>query len=362
MKPSPTQAAAMDRVITWYRDPYAPQEFYLAGYAGTGKSTIAAMLLENLSVYALTATYTGKAAHVLRQKGVSAQTIHSLIYSVVPGSNPVRFELNEESLAADADLIVLDEVSMIDNSLANDLRSFGKKMLVLGDPGQLPPIRGSGAFTSRDPDAFLTEIHRQAAESPILQLASLAREGRIIPLNEEGAARVLIYTRNEILIPGRQILCGVHKHRWALTRLLRETAGVTNILPQAGEPVICCRNERERGLFNGMTGVMIEDAISSSTQDNVILRVRMDDGIEREIVSTTRAFREHALNERLPVIYERGVQDFDFAYVLTTHKAQGSEWPEVLVVDDSAYFRDERHRWLYTAVTRAAERLTILRR
>jgi exodeoxyribonuclease-5 len=319
------------------------------------------MLLETLSVYALTATYTGKAAHVLRQKGVDAQTIHSLIYRPRPGSDPVRFELNEDSAAADADLLVLDEVSMIDDQLAADLRSFGRKMLVLGDPGQLPPIRGAGAFTSREPDAFLTEVHRQAEGSPILQLATLARKGEVIPLASEGDARVIAYDRAEILVPGRQILCGVHRHRWALTRLLRENKGAHGEFPCAGEPVICCRNERERGLFNGMLGVMLEDA-KPAPNDTTLLCVRMDDGVEREIVSETRAFREHYLNERLLDRRRRGIQDFDFAYVLTTHKAQGSEWSDVVVVDDSAYFREDRHRWFYTSITRAADRLTVLRR
>lgn len=352
----------MEAVIKWYRDPSAPQEFYLAGYAGTGKSTVAAMLLETLAVHSLTATYTGKAAHVLRQKGVPAQTIHSMIYTPVMGSSPVRFELNEDSIAADADLLVLDEISMVSHDLANDLRSFGRKMLVLGDPGQLPPISGAGAFTSREPDAFLTEVHRQAEGSPILRLATLARKGEAIPLASEGDARVLAYDRAEILAPGRQILCGVHRHRWALTRLLRQQAGVIGDLPFAGEPVLCCQNERERGLFNGMPGVMMEDAVAS-TNDTAILRVKMEDGTEHEVVSSIRAFREHVLQERVPGIRRvRGIQEFDFSYVLTVHKAQGSEWSDIVVVDDSSYFRDDAHRWLYTAVTRAADRLTVLRR
>ena len=116
-----------------------------------------------------TAAYTGKAASVLRKKGVEdAQTIHSLIYTAVEDeeTGEVHFILSDDSPAADADLIVLDEVIMVNKEIADDLQSFGKKILVLGDPGQLPPVSGEGAFTSREPDVFLREIHRQAADQP----------------------------------------------------------------------------------------------------------------------------------------------------------------------------------------------------
>ena len=170
----------------------------------------------------VTATFTGKAALVLRRKGTPARTIHSLIYSVIEAteeeveaaekkidggrcararrspassappprrrSRPCarrvaemkrpRFALNPKSDAAHARLIVLDEVSMVGEDMARDLMSFGKPILVLGDPGQLPPIQGEGAFTKDAPDIMLTEIHRQAAESAIIRLATMARAGR----------------------------------------------------------------------------------------------------------------------------------------------------------------------------------------
>ena len=171
----------------------------------------------------VTATFTGKAAYVLRNKGTPARTIHSLIYSVIEATDeeieaaakkiarrrPVsarltgfdrtaaeagieamrqalsqmkkpRFALNPQSDAAHAKLIVLDEVSMVGEDMARDLMSFGKPILVLGDPGQLPPIKGEGAFTQDAPDIMLTEIHRQAAESAIIRLATMARQGEPI--------------------------------------------------------------------------------------------------------------------------------------------------------------------------------------
>ena len=92
-----------------------------------------------------------------------------------------RFVLNEQSIVRDAKLIVLDEVSMVGAEMAHDLLAFGKPILVLGDPGQLPPIKGDGAFTSDDPDVMLTEIHRQAGESAIIRLATLARQASRSP-------------------------------------------------------------------------------------------------------------------------------------------------------------------------------------
>ena len=98
-----------------------------------------------------------------------------------------RFLLNEQSLLRDAELIVLDEVSMVGDDMARDLLAFGKPILVLGDPGQLPPIKGEGAFTEAQPDVMLTEIHRQAAESAIIRLATMARQGQPIPYGAHDA-------------------------------------------------------------------------------------------------------------------------------------------------------------------------------
>ena len=182
--PTDTQAVAIKDIVEWYGDK-SRQEYYLAGYAGVGKSTIVELAKEGIKKRhkkvkrVPTAAFTGKAASVLHKKGVeNAQTIHSLIYT--PRKNKdtgeSEFVLSEDSEAANADLIILDECSMVGDEMARDLRSFGKKILVIGDPGQLPPVKGQGAFTNRTPDTFLTEIHRQAADSPILHLATLARQ------------------------------------------------------------------------------------------------------------------------------------------------------------------------------------------
>ena len=131
--PSDEQAEAIEKIIAWYRDKRGPQEFYLAGFAGVGKSTVAAVAIEELKQRCgvrtvRTAAYTGKAASVLRKKGVEGtQTIHSLIYICAEDeeTGELRFSLSEDSPAAHADLIVLDEVSMVNKEIADDLRSYG---------------------------------------------------------------------------------------------------------------------------------------------------------------------------------------------------------------------------------------------
>lgn len=361
------QAAVEHEIRDWLRVPVSvSQEFYFAGFAGTGKSSLIAHLLGTTNLRAVTATYTGKSAHVLRMRGVNASTIHSLIYTVIPDSDPVEFVLDPYSALCDADLLILDECSMIQDELADDLRSFGKKILVVGDPGQLPPVRGAGAFTRREPDAFLTEIHRQAAESPILRLATAARLGERIDLCDLGAAAVRHYDRSYFLAdPTAQVICGIHRHRWAVTRVLREARGIDHAAtpyPTAGEPILCCRNDREEGLYNGMIGTAASDAMLDHF-GYVAFRASFEEGFERRVSCHPTPFDEHRLATSLPPArYERGVQLFDHGHVLTCHKSQGSEFPSVVLLDDSASFREDRHRWLYTGITRAADRLVILRR
>src|SRR5690606_12740333 len=157
---------ALREVSRWLKDPNGQQVFRLFGWAGTGKSTLAVHLAKGVGKVVF-AAFTGKAALVMRKRGcVGASTIHSLIYVLVEekGGEP-KFVLNHDSDIVDADLVVIDEVSMVGAELAKDLLSFGKKVLVLGDPFQLPPVKDAGFFTNIDPDIMLTEIHRQAADN-----------------------------------------------------------------------------------------------------------------------------------------------------------------------------------------------------
>ncbi len=372
-----TQSSVLRAIITWYADPNR-REFYLAGYAGTGKSTLLDVVINELRERCgvrtvRTGTYTGKAAHVLRKKGVAgAQTIHSMIYRLIEDeeTGQPRFEIDPAGAAADADLIVLDECSMVPEVMADDLRSFGKKILVVGDPGQLPPVKGQGAFTNRRPDAFLTEIHRQAAESPIIQLATRARCGDPIPLGDYGdGVRVVGYNADAgryVYDPQAQPIVGLNRVRWVLTQRVRSWLGFKAPLPQPGEPVLCCRNNKQNGIFNGQQGVLkapLRDSLDGHGVKEIV--AQMED--QARPISTQchpYLFNAHFSGDPSPPKLPKSIKvdHFDWGYVLTCHKSQGSQWPRVTVVDDSQAFRDDRNRWLYTAITRAEAELTLIRR
>ena len=64
--------------------------------------------------------------------------------------------------------------------------------------------------------------------------------------------------------------------------------------------------------------------------------------------------------EEVPFSLRKNSDEFDYGYALTVHKAQGSQWDDVIVFDESWAFREHRHRWLYTAITRASQRLTVV--
>src|SRR5579884_4347719 len=169
---TPAQDAALNAVAEWLKEKPGTkgtsQVFRLFGYAGTGKTTLAKHLAEHVDGEVKFAAFTGKAASVMRGKGCrGASTIHSLIYRARESGEEVpSFDLWEEAPASKAELIIIDECSMVDAELGRDLMSFGKPILVLGDPAQLPPVKGGGFFTDAEPDVMLTEIHRQAKDDP----------------------------------------------------------------------------------------------------------------------------------------------------------------------------------------------------
>jgi hypothetical protein len=129
----------------------------------------------------------------MRGKGCyGASTIHSLIYRArESGEETPTFELWDDAPASKAKLIVIDECSMVDAELGRDLLSFGAPVLVLGDPAQLPPIQGGGFFTDAEPDAMLTEVHRQAQDDPIVRLSMQVRNGERLALGEYGRTSVV---------------------------------------------------------------------------------------------------------------------------------------------------------------------------
>jgi exodeoxyribonuclease-5 len=433
--PSGAQAAAIREIKAWFETRTREQQvFRLFGYAGSGKSTVLKFALEELGLSShrsvrdgtcvpgvVTATFTGKAALVLTRKGTPARTIHSLIYSVTESTEDEvekaaqkvreaevsvrsltgfdrtaaeagieamrqtlsqmkkpRFALNPHSDAADARLIVLDEVSMVGEEMARNLMSFKKPILVLGDPGQLPPIKGEGAFTNVVPDVMLMEIHRQAAESAIIRLATMAREGRPIGFGTYDAHVAKMYKADispEQALRGGQLICGMNATRLQVNNAMRAAAGLAGSpLPSgASEKIICLKNQNDIGLINGMF-VTLEDIVD---EGSLYFSAVVTDEEGRHVgpadfkgaPGRLRLYKGHFEDH---IAFDRHRHDRDwkekkhlteatFGWAITAHKAQGSQWENVIVWDDGLGRSDlDRRRWLYTAITRAERGLVLL--
>lgn len=370
MEWSEQQAAALDAVNQWIKKGDAPI-FRLFGYAGTGKTTLAKHLAEGVEGDVLFGAFTGKAAQVLRQKGCpGASTIHAMIYrpdsredDEEAESDVPAFVINRDSPAHDADLIIIDECSMVDEMLGSDLLSFGKPVLVLGDPAQLPPVSGGGYFTDDEPDIMLTDIHRQARDNPIIRLAQDVREGNNPDYGDYDTVKV-IHRRDletDNVLSSDQVLVGRNVTRQRYNTRLRELKSFDSPYPQVGDKLVCLRNNHQKGLLNG--GIWLVDKVTSRTGKDLKMRVSPEIGHElsgRVALKVPKAlFEEH--EGEIPWTVRKQGDSFDYGYALTVHKAQGSQWNDVMLFDESWAFRDHRQRWLYTGITRAAETLTIVR-
>ena len=373
MKFSPQQDDALKAVSAWLKQGY-PQVFRLFGYAGTGKTTLARHLAEGVDGDVLFAAFTGKAALVLRSRGAKkASTIHSLIYrprgeELVEDENTGKssvtptFSLNRQSPVADAKLIVVDECSMVDEQLGKDLLSFGTPVLVLGDPGQLPPVSGGGFFTAHEPDVLLEEIHRQARDNPIIDLAQMARDGTPIPKGTYGDSRVI--GRGDVeqaeVLAADQVLVGTNRTRRRYNQRLRDLKGFQGALPASGDKLVALRNDPTKGLLNGSLWQVKSAPVTSKAFMNLLITSE-DDGMERQSakIKVLKAAFENPEDE-VPWQLKRRYDDFDYGYALTVHKSQGSQWPDIYLFDESWAFREHSARWLYTAITRASQSLTIV--
>src|SRR5215212_5251669 len=364
---TPHQDSALKEVAAWLKAKPGkngtPAIFRLFGYAGTGKTTLARHIADGVDGEVKFAAFTGKAALVMRNKGCdSASTIHSLIYRArESGVEQPSFELWDDAPASKAKLIVIDECSMVDAELGRDLMSFGLPVLVLGDPAQLPPIAGGGFFTEAEPDAMLTEVHRQAQDDPIVRLSMQVRSGERLTPGEYGRSSVV---RRDDFDPQRalvtdQILVGRNATRRAYNTRMRERRGFDDPLPLAGDKLVCLRNNRRKGLFNGGLWNVAE---RPTTRRQILkLRLTPDEGfVGKGVKVSVKSECFTGKIEQLDWPSRKKHDEFDYGYVLTVHKAQGSQWDDVVLFDESFAFQESRERWLYTGITRAAKRLTIV--
>lgn len=407
------QAEAADLITEWFLH-LNTQIFVLCGYAGTGKTFLVDYVVRSLGLVpgesAAFVAPTGKAASVLIRNGCAASTIHSLIYTrdeeievnedgEVISEHFLRFILKEK-LPKEIRLIVVDETSMVSDEMLRDLLSFGVKCLFCGDPAQLPPVGGTNSLLSL-PVITLKEIVRQERDNPIVALSAMLREGGFPAYGTYGenvavaswralpAAR-----RKQLFLEADQIIVGSNKTRMRLNREVRSALGIPEEakLPIDGEKLVCTLNDWEKKLdekgdfhlVNGTVGRCYnvrahEDGLAqldfkADFLENFVYDLPFDTGVFTEgkyfhsygakacLLEDGRVVGENNLDalRRFRVRREDTVCRFEFAYAVTCHKAQGSEYDFVIVLDESRLFLDSA-AWLYTAVTRAKRRLLILR-
>ncbi len=401
---SPQQDAALKAVDNWFKnDSKKQQVFKLFGHAGTGKTTLARHFAEAIQGTVKFATYTGKAAHVMASKGcVGASTIHKLIYRPKVASKArlrelekkledyerapepdyeiiarfkeeikaeqqnagrMSFSLNYDSDLRGAKLLIIDEVSMLDSTIGKDLESYKVPILVLGDPEQLPPIYGQGYFTEHEPDIMLTEIHRQALDNPIIAMSQLVRTGKPLPLGNYGESKVIDRKlSSDDVLQHDMMLTGLRKTKKACDDRSRMLLGFTNRLPMRGDRLMCVKNNHDLGMLNGQIWEACSDAVDTGG-GTVSLHIRNDDTDSEMAISASEKVLLGQPLQRWE--HEDDIQEFEYAYAITVHKAQGSQWDNVLLFDQKDRFPNwnerDRRRWLYTGITRAAERITVMR-
>lgn len=401
MQWSPDQERALRAISEWLKRGDSPR-FSLGGYAGTGKTTLARHIAESHGGEVKFAAFTGKAASVLRQKGCpGATTIHKLIYQpkgnvgeevidelqnliqaealkrtpdedklrtwrkelekATADSSAIFQKKTDESEIHEADLVIIDESSMVDRRMGQDLESFGIPILYLGDPGQLPPVKGKAHLGPNDYDFVLEEIHRQAADSPIIWLANEIRHGRTPKFGDFGDGQVRIRRKAEwdmgLVMSADQVITGMNQSRFKITQRMRDFIGFKQVYPLAGDKLICRKNDHDLGVLNGVTCRAITEG---RKKGNIIYLDIEYEGLELRGKICDPGFFQENYGERTHFPKGDGIQHFDYGYCITGHKSQGSQWRHVVVADDRMRAEDkyQRQKWLYTVFTRAEEELT----
>ena len=365
----------------------------ISGYAGAGKSTLVKFIVQNLPginpeddvVYAC---YTGKAAQVLLKKGnKNVITLHKLLYESIPKPDGTFFRRPKPFIGYK--IVIVDEVSMAPKQLMELLFTHNVFIIALGDPFQLPPVdKNQDNGLLNNPDVFLDEIMRQALDSEIIRLSMQVRNRE--PFDYFTGHDAIVMPKKDlntgVLKWADQILVGTNATRVAINNQMRDLMGRGN-KPENGDKVICLRNywdnlaTNDDPLVNGTIGyisdvyetynrtpnwaggeiIKVLKAKFTSDSDADFGLLQMD---EKQILTGERCldFRKiYKLTSNWRTAHLVPME-FTYGYAITVHKSQGSEWDNVCVLEESFPFDKEEHaRWLYTAITRASDKLVLVR-
>jgi exodeoxyribonuclease-5 len=409
------QDQAMSSIGRWLKEKSITPEnwlFTISGFAGTGKTTLLQHLINSLGDKPICCAPTGKAASVLSSKlpGISVQTIHQILYK--PSSknldtldrlvaakvayiaeNPtpdvkivkrldteisqekdriasmkVSFSMKENTEKLRNKLIFIDEGSMVSRKMLEDFSRIGCKVLMVGDPFQLPPVNSKSWFADREHDASLTEVMRQALDSPIIRLSIQIRE-REINISDFASGDCILCTKDQLSpedwLNCDQVLTGSNNSRQRINRFFRKKLGFEHSeLPVAGEKMICLKNDHYRMpcWINGVQFRTTGDC-QETAEGHIGIFAEYEgvhfNGQEFYEYDCLSHYKQDA--EQLDITMRDGLFECDYAYAITCHKSQGSEWDSVIVADDKMRSEDKefRAKWLYTAVTRAKKKLIL---
>jgi exodeoxyribonuclease-5 len=391
---SKDQEEAYDKLITWTKN-FDNNKFKLTGYAGTGKSTLISKLQKDCKLSIAYTAFTGKASNVLRNK-LNANdveyayvgTIHRLIYEPRKISEKETIFILKKELK-DIELIVIDEASMLGKRLLTDLESFDIPLLLVGDKGQLPPVKDEAGVDLNESDAFLNVIHRQAENNPIIMFSKDIRENKHIPYGRYAKNILKLSQRetkhadfiNKILenykIDKDIVLCGYNRTRQFFNKEIRRHLGFYGEYPNPGEKIICLKNNYSSGTFNGMIGVVIdynkniyEYKYKKQKLSIGEYRINFEDyGIINGYCLEQQFFNQEVLNDEFYNVkkflkkdlgYNLELDLLDFGYSISTYKAQGSGFDNVIVYEEKCPKLWDQTKWNYTAVTRAINKLIFI--
>lgn len=381
-------------------DRYKTGERYttIAGLAGTGKSSLVAAIIQSLPgvdpeedvVYC---AFTGKACQVLSKMGnKNISTLHKLLFEYIP--LPMGGFMKKSVPELGFSIVVVDECSMVPQEFVDLLLSYHCFVIFLGDPFQLPPIeKDKGNNLLDHPHIFLTEIMRQEKDNDIIDLSMRIREGKNIPTQNGKNAKV--FQKGDLTTGMLEwadiILCATNKTRIALNNQIRELKGFGKD-PEDGDKIICLQNNWDKysinegmvdPLVNGCVGFLHNPYVSfnpipkwchapinsiPTVVGHFISEIGQDYGVltmDKNQYDTG----EETLDWKTRYKLGRGrdkyliPEQFTYGYAITTHKAQGSSWSNVLVIEENFPFEVKEHqRWLYSSCTRASNKLVLIKK
>ena len=375
------QEKALRKVIRWYYDTSFNKNnlFTISGFAGCGKTWLTNVIINILGLPSwsiLIVTFTNKAADIVRRRGLQAATIHKTFYNIHKGPNGRYYFKLKSSLPSSIKLIIIDEFSMVNDDFLNDIMSFGIYTIALGDTAQLPPVIGKNSILDDHDkvDAHLTQIVRQQKNSPILDLATMARNHETPAIGGYGNCNVFYMKDVKNILEYDVILCYKNETRFKLNNAIRLLLKRKSKYPEKGDKLVCTKtnyfhkidyNDMPILSANGLPLIALEDA---RHKDNYIYLRYKPDFVSDDLTyfatyCNTKIFEREKYKDMILLETDEShdnVVDIDYGFCVSYYKSQGGEYDNVLVIMEHDVPSHIYYKALYTAITRAKKKVDIV--